>query len=164
MMYLRDAEGYGFGGQATVLHGQRVAEWIRGVGGGEAAIESWRISAYLCHHGRLPVSGFWIAPPRRFSFLFLLDIILNIQGIPEAITAILTIGSEPQDAADFLLALLHSISTSAVPDAAPSPKSGAHAPVPIHCPGHNSTAASRIRPARRRRRCSVTMKVSTRPS
>ncbi|KZP08472.1 hypothetical protein FIBSPDRAFT_874508, partial [Athelia psychrophila] len=75
-------------------------------------------------------SGFWIAALPRFSFEFLFTVILNIQGIPKSTAAILATSSELQDAASVLVAVRHSISTSAAPDAAMRLKSSAHAPMP----------------------------------
>ncbi|KZP20431.1 hypothetical protein FIBSPDRAFT_539170 [Athelia psychrophila] len=77
------------------------------------------------------ISGFWIAALPRFSFEFLPTVILNIQGIPKSTAAILATSSELRDAANVLLAVRHSISTSAAPDAAPRLKSSAHAPMPF---------------------------------
>lgn len=113
------------------------------------------------HASPLRHARFWnldLYPP-RFSFSFLPNSTLSIQRIADVIPAILNTGPETQDAGNFLLAVVDSISTSATLDAALRPKSGADAPMPSS--SDVCTADTHIRPARRRQRCYVAMKACT---
>ncbi|KZP20444.1 hypothetical protein FIBSPDRAFT_539435 [Athelia psychrophila] len=110
------------------------------------------------------ISGFWILDRHTSPLLLRIHptVILNIQRIPKSTAAIRATSSELRDAANVLLAVMHSISTSAAPDAAPRLKSSAHATMPstprrthVPSPSHQArekkTAAMKSVPALRGR-------------
>ncbi|KZP20463.1 hypothetical protein FIBSPDRAFT_891987 [Athelia psychrophila] len=127
----------------------------------EAGRMRWNQGEYLPPRDT-NISGFWILDRHTSPLLLRIHptVILNIQRIPKSTAAIRATSSELRDAANVLLAVMHSISPSAAPDTALSPPSGAQAPVPstvrrtsVPSPSHQArekkTAALKFVPALR---------------